>query len=143
MYGNTSTLEKYQGVRSYDEMSEFAEEHLKPKEPTAVINLTPDNYESMTNGKTIFIKFFAPWCGHCKRIAPDWEKLAKEWSDDKIGLIAEVDCTADYGKRMCDEHKIEGYPTLKYGDPAALEEYSGQYDFDSFNDFAQDNLKPI
>jgi len=146
MYGNltlSSELKTYDGGRSFDELSAFAEQNLKPKEPTAVVNLTPDNYDSLTNGKTIFVKFFAPWCGYCKKMAPAWEQLAKEWVDDKIGLIGEVDCTTGEGTVMCDKHKIEGYPTIKYGDPAALEKYPGNYDFDSLNEFAKENLKPI
>ena len=59
LYGNTSSLKKYTGEIFFDELSDFAKQNLKPKEPTAVIDLTPDNYESMTNGKTIFVKFFA------------------------------------------------------------------------------------
>ena len=74
-------------------------------------------------------------------MAPAWEELAKKWADDDIGLIAEVDCTVEEG--MCDDHKIEGYPAVKYGDPAALEIYHGKHDFDSLNKFAEDNLKPI
>merc|ERR1740129_2530421 len=76
-----------------------------------VPSLTPANYESMTDGKTVFIKFFAPWCGHCKKMAPDWENLAEEWADDAIGLVAEVDCTAE-GKPLCDANGVKGFPTL-------------------------------
>ena len=39
-------------------------------------------------------------CGHCKKMAPDWEKLAGEWDGHDIGLIAEVDCTTE-GKPLC------------------------------------------
>merc|ERR1711862_288448 len=108
----------------------------------AVPSLTPANYESMTDGKTVFIKFFAPWCGHCKRMAPDWEKLAVEWAGNEIGLVAEVDCTAE-GKPLCDQNGVKGFPTIKYGDPNALEDYSGGRTFNDFSTFAKENLKPI
>lgn len=107
-----------------------------------VPSLTPENYDSMTAGKTVFIKFFAPWCGHCKKMAPDWEKLAAKWIDNEVGMIAEVDCTAD-GKPLCDANGVKGFPSLKYGDPAALDDYSGARTFEALDNFATENLKPI
>jgi len=39
------------------------------------IELTADNFDAETAGKTVFIKFLAPWWGHCKKMKPDWDKL--------------------------------------------------------------------
>lgn len=75
-------------------------------------------------------------------MAPDWEKLATEWEGNDAGLVAEVDCTAD-GKPLCDENGVRGFPTLKYGDPTALDDYQGGRDFTSLQTFAKDNLKPM
>jgi len=108
----------------------------------AVPSLTPENYSSLTDGKTVFIKFFAPWCGHCKKMAPDWEKLADEWADKSDVLIAEIDCTAE-GKPICDEAGIKGFPTLKFGDPLSLEDYQGGRTYSDFSTFANANLKPM
>jgi len=108
----------------------------------AVPSLTPDNYDAMTDGKTVFVKFFAPWCGHCKKMAPDWEKLASEWEGNSVGLVAEVDCTAD-GKPLCDANGVKGFPTLKYGDPTALDDYQGGRTFKDLQTFAKENLKPM
>jgi protein disulfide-isomerase-like protein len=108
----------------------------------AVPSLTPDNYDAMTDGKTVFIKFFAPWCGHCKKMAPDWEKLSAEWEGHDIGFVAEVDCTSD-GKPLCDENGVKGFPTLKYGDPSSLDDYQGGRTLDALSKFAKENLKPI
>jgi len=108
----------------------------------SVTSLTPDNYDSLTDGKTVFIKFFAPWCGHCKKMAPDWEKLSGEWEGHEVGMVAEVDCTAD-GKPLCDANGVRGFPTLKYGDPTSLDDYSGGRDLSALSKFAKENLKPI
>jgi protein disulfide-isomerase-like protein len=108
----------------------------------SVPSLTPDNYSSLTDGKTVFIKFFAPWCGHCKKMAPDWEKLSGEWDGHEVGLIAEVDCTAE-GKPLCDANGVKGFPTLKYGDPSSLDDYQGARTYDALAKFAEDSLKPI
>jgi hypothetical protein len=75
-------------------------------------------------------------------MAPDWEKLAEEWDGHDVGLVAEVDCTAD-GKALCDANGVRGFPTLKYGDPAGLEDYQGGRSFDDLSKFAKENLKPV
>lgn len=75
-------------------------------------------------------------------MAPDWEKLSGEWDGHEVGLIAEVDCTAD-GKPLCDANGVKGFPTLKYGDPTSLDDYQGGRDYDALAKFATDTLKPI
>lgn len=75
-------------------------------------------------------------------MAPDWEKLAEEWEGNDVGLVAEVDCTAD-GKALCDSNGVRGFPTLKYGDPSSLDDYQGGRSFDALSAFAKENLKPI
>jgi len=107
-----------------------------------VLSLTPDNFDSATAGKTVFIKFFAPWCGHCKSMAKDWEKLAAEWEGNAVGLVAEVDCTAA-GKPLCDANGVKGFPTIKYGDASDLQDYQGGRSFDALSGFAKENLKPV
>ncbi|KAL7482189.1 hypothetical protein ACHAW6_007883 [Cyclotella cf. meneghiniana] len=107
----------------------------------SAIQLTPDNWDAETSGKSVFIKFFAPWCGHCKALAPDWEKLTHEFEGSSTQLVAEVDCTAE-GEPLCNEHGIQGFPTLKYGDPTDLQDYEGGRSYDELLSFAGENLKP-
>lgn len=107
----------------------------------ASMELTPDTWDDAVAGKTVFIKFFAPWCGHCKKMKPAWDKLIKEYKDSTTALIADVDCTAA-GKPLCDANGVQGFPTIKYGDPSALEKYEGGRDYDSLKTFADNNLKP-
>merc|ERR1719461_1530815 len=57
-------------------------------------------------------------------------------------LVADVDCTAA-GKPLCDANGVKGFPTLKYGDPSALEDYSGGRAFADLKKFAKENLKPM
>jgi thiol-disulfide isomerase/thioredoxin len=56
---------------------------------SAALNLTPENFDDETAGKSVFIKFFAPWCGHCKKMAPAWDTLMDEYAGDKTKLVAE------------------------------------------------------
>lgn len=55
------------------------------------------------------VEFFAPWCGHCKRLAPDYEKAATKLKD--IVALVKVDCTAN--TETCKKYGVSGYPTLK------------------------------
>jgi len=73
---------------------------------------------------------------------PAWDKLMKEYKDSATALVADVDCTAA-GKPLCDANGVQGFPTIKYGDPSALEKYEGGRDFDSLKKFADENLKPM
>lgn len=75
-----------------------------------VVELSENNFSSSTAEGIWFIKFFAPWCGHCKKMANDWESLAKSVASSSAN-IAEVDCT-QHGS-VCTAHGVRGYPTLK------------------------------
>jgi protein disulfide-isomerase-like protein len=104
--------------------------------------LTKERFEEVTAGKTVFIKWFAPWCGHCQELAPTWEKLATSLQDDQA-LIAEVDCTAE--EAWCVEMGITGFPTLTYGETSYdgffLEEYNLEKTFEDLYDFADKTLR--
>tara|TARA_B100000683_G_scaffold62429_1_gene60806 strand:- start:369 stop:1016 length:648 start_codon:yes stop_codon:yes gene_type:complete len=107
----------------------------------SAIELTPDTWNEQTAGKTVFVKFFAPWCGHCKAMKPAWDSLMQEYESSETILIADVDCIGA-GKPLCEANGVQGFPTVKYGDPSALEDYKGARDLDSLKVFAGD-LKPV
>ena len=73
---------------------------------------------------------------------PAWEKLMDAYADSKTALVGDVDCTAA-GKPLCDSNGVQGFPTIKWGDPSALEDYQGGRDFDALKKFAEENLKPM
>merc|ERR1712014_186257 len=61
--------------------------------------------------------------------------------DHESVLIADVDCTAD-GKPLCEEVGVQGFPTIKYGDPNNLEDYEGGRDLKALQTFAKEKLGP-
>ena len=73
------------------------------------IDLSPENFDTLVGAdKPAFVKFFAPWCGHCKRMAPAWKEI--EDAQDKV-VIGDVDCTIH--RELCSKFDVKGFPTLK------------------------------
>jgi len=56
------------------------------------------------------IEFYAPWCGHCKSLVPEWEKAAKQLKG--VVKLGAVDMTTD--ERVGAPYNIKGFPTLKW-----------------------------
>jgi len=73
---------------------------------------------------------------------PDWDKLIAKFSGSATQLVADVDCTAG-GKPLCDANGVKGYPTIKWGDPADLQDYQGGRSYNDLEKFATENLKPV
>merc|ERR1712130_1068298 len=57
-------------------------------------------------------------------------------------MIAEVDCDNEINRPICSENNVQGFPTLKYGNAMALDDYEGGRDYESLSGFAKENLKP-
>lgn len=106
----------------------------------SAIELTPETWDEKTAGKAVFVKFFAPWCGHCKKMKPDWDALMKDYEGSENILVADVDCIGD-GKPLCDKVGVKGFPTIKYGDPNDLQDYKGGRDKEGLDTFTK-TLKP-
>jgi len=66
----------------------------------------------------------------------------KEFENSETSLVADVDCTAA-GEELCTKNGIEGFPTLKYGDPFNLQDYDGGREYEDLLTFAEENLGPV
>jgi len=108
------------------------------------VELNADNFAEMTAGKTVFLKFYAPWCGHCKAMAEDWETLETVFAKHEVALVGSVDCTDEANDQLCADFNIEGFPTLAWGEPSATEDYYGGRDYESLKKFADEHItKPV
>jgi len=91
--------------------------HLK-SEPVPEDNTDPltilvgKNFEEIVFDETkdVLVKYYAPWCGHCKALAPVWDELAVSFKDVEDLVIAKFDATANEVAGV----EIRGYPTLKF-----------------------------
>uniref|UniRef100_A0A7S4UQ15 Thioredoxin domain-containing protein n=1 Tax=Alexandrium monilatum TaxID=311494 RepID=A0A7S4UQ15_9DINO len=72
---------------------------------------------------------------------PNWDRLMAEYKDHESILVADVDCTSSAGKAKCQEVKVRGYPTIKYGDPENLQDYKGGRTYQELSEWAG-NLRP-
>lgn len=78
---------------------------------SAVVKLTSETFSKfLTENPLVLAEFFAPWCGHCKALGPNFSQAADELVDKEIKL-AQVDCTEE--QELCQTQGIRGYPTLK------------------------------
>lgn len=110
---------------------------------SAVVELTDANFEHDTQASTggttgtWFVKFYAPWCGHCKAMAPAWEELANKLKG-KIN-VAKLDARSNTvtAKRF----KIQGFPTLFLLHQGKMHEYRGERTVEKMKAFAEGEWK--
>ncbi|DAZ96178.1 TPA: hypothetical protein N0F65_012368 [Lagenidium giganteum] len=97
------------------------------EEEDDVLVLTDDNFdEAVTSHDTLLVEFYAPWCGHCKSLAPEYAKAAAALKENDPPIrIAKVDATAQ--TKVAERFSIQGFPTLKFfkGDVDNAKDYDG------------------
>lgn len=73
--------------------------------------LVSSNFDEVAFDKTkdVLVEFYAPWCGHCKQLAPIYDQLAENFKDNTEVVIAKMDSTVN----ELEHTKIQSFPTLK------------------------------
>merc|ERR1719183_1113074 len=73
---------------------------------------------------------------------PAWDELGREYAGSANVVIADVDCTEDDAKDVCEKQGVSGYPTIKYWTKDSREgkDYQGGRDIDGLKEFVEENL---
>lgn len=91
--------------------------------------------------------FYAPWCGHCKKLMPKWEELANLHSGNSMN-VGRIDC--DEEQDLCSAFEIQAYPRLLYLSDQKYYRYKGERGLEALENFVfsgafekADEQKPI
>ncbi|OAL05298.1 disulfide isomerase [Phaeosphaeriaceae sp. SRC1lsM3a] len=146
--GKSNKPTDYSGGRDLESLSKFITEKtsLKPKVkgklPSQVVYLDDQSFkQKVGKDQDVLVAFTAPWCGHCKTLAPIWETLANTFANEPDVLIAKVDAEAENAKALAQDQGVQSYPTIKYFKKGSLEPspYEGARAEKDFVDFLNAN----
>jgi len=137
---------EYQGGRDSDAIVKEALGLLGEKpveEPTSVITLTDADFDEqvLKSGDLWLVEFFAPWCGHCKSLAPEWRTAANQL-EGRVKMAA-VDVTVS--RALGERFEIKSFPTIKVFGADKLEptEFNGGRTSGAIVSAAEDLLKDM
>lgn len=89
----------------------------------AVVTLTKTNFDShIKDNKHTLVEFYAPWCGHCKKLAPEYGKAAAQLASKGI-ILAKVDATEQ--TELASKYNVKGFPTMVWFEDAQNYDYDG------------------
>ncbi|XP_065184168.1 uncharacterized protein LOC135814898 [Sycon ciliatum] len=141
-FEKSSTASDYSGGRTADDIVNYingkAGTRARVKKPqTHVVDLDPSNFDGIVKSaeKDVLVEFYAPWCGHCKSLAPVYEKVGSAFKSESNCVVARVD--ADSHRSLGEQFGVSGFPTIKFfpKDNKDGEDYSegrSESDFISF-----------
>jgi len=131
-------IEKYNA----GEIEAFVKSEPVPESQGANVKIVGKNFDEtvMNSNADVFIKMYAPWCGHCKSMAPAWEEFAESLAGDDSVIIGDFDATANDPGHSA--YSVSGYPTIfwvKNGDKTNPQKYQGGRTVDDFKKWVKEN----
>eukprot|EP00262_Sarcandra_glabra_P000353 TRINITY_DN1040_c2_g1_i1.p1 TRINITY_DN1040_c2_g1~~TRINITY_DN1040_c2_g1_i1.p1 ORF type:complete len:508 (-),score=103.52 TRINITY_DN1040_c2_g1_i1:494-1981(-) len=124
----------------------FAQEGDKAEGGEFVLTLDASNFsDTVSKLPFVVVEFYAPWCGHCKNLAPEYEKAASVLSKhDPPVILAKVDANEEVNKELASEFEVKGFPTLKIlrNGGKGIQEYKGPRDADGIVEYLKKQSGP-
>mmetsp|Transcript_18428 Transcript_18428/g.46878 ORF Transcript_18428/g.46878 Transcript_18428/m.46878 type:complete len:474 (-) Transcript_18428:156-1577(-) len=108
-----------------------------------VLDLTSATYkDAIKDNQFILVEYFAPWCGHCKSLAPEYEKAATALKEKGSEIkLAKVDCTKE--ESIARDEGIQGFPTLKFFRNGNAIPFEGERSADSIVNWVELKSGPV
>lgn len=110
--------------------------------PVKVLKGTSFNDIVINNSKNVLVEFYAPWCGHCKKLAPTWDELGAKYANDDNVVIAKMDSTAN--EVDVEGLAVSGFPTIFFfpGQNKRPVKYEGGRELDDFVSYLDEHATP-
>nr|CCA27018.1 thioredoxinlike protein putative [Albugo laibachii Nc14] len=129
-----------ENLLSYAEFVERREKLVAEQEEaersSSVVSITSSTFDDLVkkDKKSWIIKFYAPWCGHCRRLAPTWNRLSQVLRErNGNARVGKVDCTVH--RRVCSRFGVNGYPTLFFVSDGQIYKYQGPRNVNALVEF--------
>jgi len=137
---NVESLEKFITDFLAGSIKPFIKSQPRPEQTTDVTVVVGETFKEIVldPSKDVLIEMYAPWCGHCKKLEPIYEELAKSLKSSENLVIAKMDATANDSPHP--KYQAKGYPTIMFA-PANKKDspvpYQGDRDIKGFTAFLQ------
>ncbi|KAF8516674.1 thioredoxin-like protein [Gautieria morchelliformis] len=145
LYQDGKMVEDISTERDFDLLLKFVEKHARKNGASPTVNpngvvqpLDKNTFQKTIDEGPVFVKFYAPWCGHCKKLAPTWIQFAGRMKG--LVTVAEVNCD-DHGS-LCSSQGVAGYPTIFFYQHGRKLDYTGRRTLDAMEYFAASALAP-
>mmetsp|Transcript_12555 Transcript_12555/g.17449 ORF Transcript_12555/g.17449 Transcript_12555/m.17449 type:complete len:457 (-) Transcript_12555:283-1653(-) len=141
-HDDVSTLSTFlEGYKAGTLTPTYKSEEIPEDNSAPVTVLVGKNFDAIVKDskKDVLVEFYAPWCGHCKSLAPTYDKLGEHYKDDDNIVIAKMDSTAN----EVSEPEVRGFPTLYFfpADNKAGVKYEAGRDLEDFISYIDENRK--
>eukprot|EP00483_Globobulimina_turgida_P002500 UN02504 len=142
----STEAEDYSSGRTADDVVLFINEKAGTsakviEAPSPVITLTDSNFDAIAldKSKDVLVEFYAPWCGHCKKLTPVYDVVASAFKNEKDVVVAKVDATEN--NAVSSRYDVKGYPTIRFFPKNSddVVDYKSARSADAFVSFLNEN----